>query len=260
MRYLAFLMLIAMTFAGAAKAQNIHTETVEYKQGTVTLEGYLAYDQSIQGKRPGIIIVHEWNGLGDYVKRRAEQLASLGYVAFAIDIYGKGIRPKTMEESSAQATIYRNDRALMRARALAGLEQLKSYKFVDPTKIAAIGYCFGGGVVLEMARAGDDLAGVVSFHGTLDTPNRADAKNIKGKVLVLQGASDPFVKRDQVEAFQDEMAGAGVDWQMVSYGGAVHGFTNPDNGLNASKGLAYNHEADMRSWDEMIRFFDELFK
>jgi dienelactone hydrolase len=260
MRFL-FIIIIAFTvFAGQPLAQKIHTETIEYKQDTTILEGYLAYDQTLQGPRPGIIIVHEWNGLGDYVKMRAEQLAKMGYVAFAIDIYGKGVRPKTQEESAAQATYYRNNRPLMRARAQAGLDLLSKNRLVDPTRIAAIGYCFGGGVVLELARSGADVAGIVSFHGNLDTPNTDDAKNIKGKVLVCHGGSDPYVTRDKVEAFQDEMTKAGVDWRMVMYGGAVHGFTNSANGTDPSKGLAYNKDADMRSWDEMKRFFDEIFK
>lgn len=238
----------------------LRTEVIEYKHGQTALEGYLAYDDSFSGTRPGVLVVHEWTGIGAYVKMRTEQLAKLGYVAFAIDMYGKGIRPTNAEEAGKQAGIYRADRQLMRARAEAGLEVLQKHKLVDPQRIAAIGYCFGGGVALELARSGADLKGVVSFHGTLDTPNPGDAKNIKGKVLVLHGADDPFVTAEQVTAFQEEMRKAKVDWQMVIYGGAVHSFTNPESGNDPSKGVAYNAEADRRSWQAMRDFFDEIFK
>jgi dienelactone hydrolase len=237
----------------------VRTETVEYKDGDTILQGFLAYDDSIKGPRPGVVVVHEWNGLGDYVKRRARQLAELGYVAFAVDIYGKGVRPKTTEESAKQAAIYRNDRALMRRRANAGLGVLMKQPLVDPKRIAAIGYCFGGGVVLEMARSGDDIAGVVSFHGNLDTPNPADAKNIRAKVLVLQGAEDPVAPIEQVAALEKEMDDARVDWYMVIYGNTVHGFTNPANGTDPSHGVAYNAESDRLSWREMRDFFDRIF-
>jgi len=148
----------------------------------------------------------------------------------------------------------------MRARAKAGLDQLLKNKLVDPKKIAVIGYCFGGGVALELARSGANIAGAVSFHGNLDTPNPDDAKNIKCRVLVLHGGNDPYVTRDNVNALWDEMTKAGVDWQMVVYSGAVHGFTNPANGSDLSKGVAYNEKADHRSWDEMRRFFNDIFK
>ncbi len=224
----------------------------------VSLEGYLAYDDTKE-KAPLVLIVHEWTGLGPYVKMRAEQIARLGYVAFAIDIYGKGVRPKNNKEASEQASIYRNDRELMRARALAGLLEIKRFPFVDQDKVAAIGYCFGGGVALEMARSGADLKGVVSFHGNLDTPDPADANNIKASVLVLHGASDPYVPQEQVRAFQDEMQKAKVDWYMVIYGNAVHSFTNPDSGDDPSLGAAYNKQADGRSWEAMKSFFEEIF-
>jgi dienelactone hydrolase len=243
-----------------AKAQAaIHTETVEYRQGDTVLEGYLAYDSSIKGKMPGVLIVHEWTGIGPYVKRRAEEIARLGYAGFAADIYGKGVRPKDAKEAAVQAGIYRADRKLMRLRAIAGLDQLKKFKFVDPQRIAAMGYCFGGGVALELARSGADISGVVSFHGTLDTPNPQDALNIKAKVLVCHGADDPYVSPEQVAAFQNEMRSAKVDWQMNIYGNAVHSFTNPDSGSDNSKGAAYNRKADLRSWEAMRSFFKEIF-
>lgn len=237
----------------------LRTQVVEYKQGDTVLEGYLAYDDAMTTKRPGVMVVHEWMGIGDYVKKRTEQLAQMGYVAFAADIYGKGIRPNNPKDAGAQADIYRNNRSLMRDRARAGLAVLQSNSFVDASRIAAIGYCFGGGVVLELARSGAPVVGVVSFHGNLDTPNPADAKNIKGKVLVLHGAIDPLVPKTQVDAFAKEMTDANVDWQLVAYGGAVHGFSNPGSGDDKSKGVAYDANADRRSFAAMKQFFAEVF-
>ena len=250
--------VVSLVVAVNAQAA-LRTQVVEYKQGNAVLEGYLAYDDAIQGKRPGVLVVHEWTGLGPYVKQRAEQLAKLGYVAFAADIYGKGIRPKNPQEAGAQAGIYRADRQLMRDRAKAGLMVLQKNALTDAQRVAAIGYCFGGGVVLEPARSGAPVAGVVSFHGNLDTPNAADAKNIKGRVLVLHGAEDPLVPVTQVEAFAKEMQSAKADWELVAYGGAVHSFSNPTSGNDNSKGIAYNEKADKRSFAAMQQFFAEIF-
>ncbi len=256
--HLGFIMAL-LTLTGVAEAKMV-TKTVDYRQGDTILEGYLAYDDAIKGKRPGVLVIHEWNGLGTYVKHRVEQLARLGYVAFGADIYGKGIRPATPEASAREAAKYRGaDRSLLRERARAGLEELRKQPNVDPGRLAAIGYCFGGTAVLELARSGAVLNGVVSFHGGLDTPNPADARNIRAKVLVLHGADDPHVPPQQVAAFQDEMRKGEVDWQMVFYGGAVHSFTNPDSGDDPSKGVAYNAKADRRSWEDMKVFFSEIF-
>jgi dienelactone hydrolase len=228
-------------------------------EGDTVLEGYLAYDDSVEGRRPGVVVVHEWYGLNDYARRRARMVAELGYVAFAADIYGKGKRAGNSEEAAALSAPYRKDRGLMRARANAALKRLKGYGFVDPARTAAIGYCFGGTTVLELARSGADVVGVVSFHGGLDTPDPGDARNIKGRVLALHGAEDPFVGPDKAEAFRREMSGAGVDWQMVYYGGAVHSFTNPASGSDPSDGTAYNERADRRSWKAMKVFLEEVF-
>ncbi|HEY9844781.1 MAG TPA: dienelactone hydrolase family protein, partial [Candidatus Caenarcaniphilales bacterium] len=236
----------------------LHTEVVEYRHGNTLLEGYLAYNNAVKGKRPGVLVVHEWTGLGPYVRRRTEQLAKMGYVAFAIDMYGKGVRPKDSKEAASQAQIYRSNRLLMRSRANTGLAQLQKHQLADINRIAAIGYCFGGGTVLELARSGADIAGVVSFHGNLDTPNFSDARNIKGKVLVLHGADDPLVPAAQVLAFQDEMRQAGVDWQLINYGGTVHSFTNPESGNDLAKGIAYNSQVDKRSLAAMKLFFAEI--
>ena len=251
--------VLALVIGTGAQAEMV-TKTIDYKDGDVTLEGFLAYDASISGKRPGILVVHEWTGLNDYARSRAQQLAEMGYVAFALDMYGKGVRPSNPQEASEQATKYRSDRQLMRRRARAGLDVLMGQELTDKAHVAAIGYCFGGGVALELARSGAPLAGVVSFHGNLDTPNPADARNIKGKILVCHGGDDPHVPQEQVLAFQKEMRDAGVDWQMNIYGGAVHSFTNPASGNDPSRGVAYNAEADHRSWQAMKDFFNEIFK
>lgn len=236
------------------------TKSVEYKHGVATLEGYLAYDDSFTGKRPGVLVIHEWKGLNDYAKMRADKLAGLGYVAFALDMYGEGIRPTDPKEASAQAAIYYKDRPLMRSRAQAGLDQLLANPLVDKSKVAVIGYCFGGSCALELARSGAPVAGTVTFHGGLTTPTPQDAVNVKGKVLVLHGGADPNVKPEDVAALEKEMTDAKVDWQVNIYSDAVHGFTNPANGDDPSKGVAYNARADARSWEAMKAFFAEIFK
>jgi dienelactone hydrolase len=258
MKYLLF--IIFVLFIATNVQAKLHTETVEYKEGDTVLEGYLAYDDAMKGMRPGVIIVHEWTGLGPYVKKRANELAELGYIAFAADIYGKGVRPKDHEEAARVSGIYFKDRSLMRARAKAGLQVLKNHELTDSSRIAAMGYCFGGATVLELARSGADIAGVVSFHGAIATPNPEDARNIKAKVLVFHGAEDPFMPQEAVLAFQNEMRKAGADWQMVILGGAVHSFTVPEAGNDPSKGIAYNEKADKRSWEIMKLFFKEIFR
>ena len=255
------LLLVAVVLLSANVARaGLHTEPIEYKHGDVVLEGYLAYDDSTQDKRPGVLVVHEWTGHNPYVRKRAEQLAGLGYVAFALDMYGKGVQAKDAKEAAQLASTYKNDRKLMRARANAGLDVLRKQPLVDTERLAAIGYCFGGTTVLELARGGADLAGVVSFHGDLATPTPEDARNIKGKVLALHGADDPFVPPAVVAAFEEEMRKGAVDWQLVKYGGAVHSFTNPGAGNDNSRGAAYNEKADHRSWEAMKVFFAEILK
>jgi len=237
----------------------IKTEVISYKQGGTALEGYLAYDDAKPGKKPGVVVVHDWMGMGPYVKMRTEQLAGLGYIAFAADIYGKNVRPKDAKQASEQVGKFKGDRPLLRARAQAALDVLKKDPRVDPTKLAAMGYCFGGTTSLELARSGADVKGVVSFHGSLATPTPDDAKQIKGRVLVLHGADDPHVPLAEVNAFEDEMRKAGVDWVLVKYSGAVHAFTEPAAGNDNAKGVAYNEKADKRSFEEMRRFFSEIF-
>jgi dienelactone hydrolase len=252
---------LLLSFAAALGARAaIKTEVVEYRQGDAVLEGFVAYDDSVKTRRPGIVVVHQWKGLGDNERRRAVMLAELGYVAFAADIYGKGVRPSSPQEAGPLAGKYKNDRPLLRARVAAALDQLRGMPGVDGKKIAAIGYCFGGTTVLELARSGAEIAGVVSFHGALGTPAPGDAANIRCKVLALHGADDPFVPPAEVSAFENEMKAAKVDWQLVQYGGAVHSFTMwaEDGSFNA--GSKYHKDADRRSWEAMRQFFAEIFR
>lgn len=257
---IAILITPIWTIITSAQTPNtLKTQVIEYRQGDAVLEGYLAYDPSQTGKRPGVLVVHEWKGLDEYAKSRTEQLARLGYVAFAADIYGKGIRPQTPEEARTQATLYRSNRALLRERVNAALAELRKQPQTDGERLGAIGYCFGGTTVLELARSGADIEGVVSFHGGLDSPNSQDGKQIKSKVLVLHGADDPLVSQEDIKAFEQEMRAGNVDWQMVNYGGTVHSFTNPKAGNDPSKGSAYNPDSDRRSFEAMKVFFEEIF-
>lgn len=252
---------VAVLLSALPLGAEIVEKTVEYSHGDVTLEGFHSYDDEVEGKRPSILIIHQWTGLTDYEKMRARMLADMGYNVFAADIYGKGIRPQPPAAGN-EAGKYKGDRELYRARMLAGLEILKADERTDETRIAAIGYCFGGTGVLELARAGTDIAGVVSFHGGLGTSSGMEAKkaDLKAKVLCLHGAVDPFVPAEEVAAFQAEMTAAKADWQMVSYGGAVHAFTQKFAGDDTSKGAAYDAKADARSWKDMQQFFAEIFQ
>jgi dienelactone hydrolase len=252
-------LLFAVLISASSVRAEIRTANVEYKEGKTTLEGFLAYDDSAHGKRPGILIVHQWKGLTDYEKKRAEMLAKLGFVAFAADIYGKSIRPQDIQAAGAESGKYKNNRTLLRARANAGLSELKQQPNVDTSKLAAIGYCFGGMGVIELARSGANIAGVVSFHGALDSPKPEEGRNIKCKVLALHGADDPFVPAKDVAAFENEMRQAKVDWELVKYGGAVHSFTDWNMKGDALPGAQYNEKADQRSWQAMQDFFQEIF-
>lgn len=247
-------------FLAVSASAEIKTQTIQYRDGDTVLEGYAAYpSEAASDSRPGILVVHQWTGQTQYEQRRCRELADLGYVAFALDIYGKGIRPKNNTQAGQEAGRYKNDRDLYRRRLNLGLEQLRLLTPCDAEKIAAIGYCFGGTGVLELARSGAEIDGVVSFHGGLDSPNPDDGKNISSKILVCHGEQDPFVPASDIEAFQKELNDANVDWQMILYSGAVHSFTQPMAGDDPSKGAAYNAAADRRSWSAMKIFFDELF-
>jgi len=252
--------LLALLFAASVARATVKFEKVEYKQGDTTCEGLLVYDDMFQGKRSGILVAHQWKGLTDYEKRRAELLALRGLTVLCADVYGKGIRAENPKDAATLAGKYKADRPLLRARINAALDFLRKQDRVNPQRIAAIGYCFGGTTVLELARSGADVKGVVSFHGGLSSPAPADAKNIKCKVLALHGANDPFVPPEEVQAFEKEMRDANVDWQFVAYGGAVHAFTDKGAGNDSSKGAAYNAQADLRSWREMKMFLDEVLR
>ncbi len=243
---------------GLLKAE-IKETPVEYKSGDVACEGLHVVDTARSGKLPSVLIIHQWTGLSDNEKMRARMLAELGYNVFAADIYGKGIRPQP-PAAGQEAGKYKTNRKLYRERMLSALEVLSKDPQTDVSKIAAIGYCFGGTGVIELARSGALIKGVVSFHGGLDSPTPADGKNIKGKVLALHGADDPFVPAKDIAAFEQEMKDAKVDYKLVSYPGAVHAFTQKAAGNDNSKGAAYNEAADKASWEEMKAFFARIFK
>jgi dienelactone hydrolase len=259
MKLLPCLVLFATMLTGTQAA--LVEKSVTYKQGDAELEGFQVYDDAVTGKRPAVLVIHQWTGLSEYEKRRSRMLAEMGYNVFAADIYGKGIRPQP-PEAGKFAGKYKNDRTLYRARLVAALDILKADEHTNPSKISAIGYCFGGTGVLELARAGTEIAGVVSFHGGLDAAAgmEATAGKIPAKVLVLHGAVDPYVPADQVMAFGKEMSESKADWQFVAYGGAVHSFTHAEAGDDPSKGAAYDAAADRRSWAAMQTFFAEIFK
>ena len=231
---------------------------LDYKAGDVPCEGWQAYDDATSGKRPGVLIIHQWTGVSDHEKEAARKLAALGYNVLVADIYGKGVRPQP-PAAGKEAGKYKADRALLRARANAALDVLARDTRTDAAKLAATGYCFGGTAVIELARSGAPVKGVVSFHGGLDSPTPADGKHIKGKVLALHGADDPFVAAKDVAAFTAEMKAHGVDWKLVSYPGAVHSFTHKAAGNDHSKGAAYNADADRDSWFQMEQFLKRLF-
>lgn len=254
-----FAMAFAFTISAMVSEAAIVKKNLEYNLAGKKYEGYIAYDDT-KKTAPGVLIAHNWMGVTDETKSNADQLAELGYVAFALDIYGKGVRPKNVEEASALATGFKKDRIPLRNRMHQGLKVLKEQKNVDKNKIAVLGYCFGGTAALELARAGGDVKGIVTFHGGLDSPKPADGAKIKGRVLALHGADDPYVPATDLAAFEDEMRKNKIDWQLVKYGGAVHSFTEKAAGNDNSKGAAYNATADKRSWDTMRTFLAELFQ
>jgi len=240
----------------------IKTVEVSYREDDTLLKGMLAYDDAIEGKRPGVLGVHEWWGQNDYARRRAKMLAELGYTALAVDMYGDGKTADHPKDASAFSSAVGGNLPLAKARFDAALNLLKKDPTVDAARIAAIGYCFGGGIVINMARMGEDLAGVVSFHGSLGTNSPAKKGDIKTRLLVLNGAEDPFTKPQQIAAFKKEMDDAGADYRFVNYPGAKHSFTNPDAdkfGKEFGLPLEYNEQADKDSWQQMQDFFREIF-
>lgn len=257
---LALMLTLAIPVVGSAKVVG---KAVEYKAGDVTLKGYLAYDTGVKGKRPGIIVVHEWWGLTEYPKMRARMLAKLGYVAFAADMYGDGKTANNPADAQKYAGESMKDPAALKSKFLAAMDFLKQDKRVDNARIGAIGYCYGGGVVLNMARAGVDMKGVVSFHGSLGAVIPAEKGNIKAKLLVCSGGADKFITEKNVEDFKKEMNDAGADMKYTSYEGALHAFSNPEAtalGKKFNMPIAYNKKADKASWKDMQKFFKQLFK
>lgn len=253
---LALLAAFALTAPAAAA---IKTETVKYQAGETALVGYLAFDDGHKGQRPGVIVVHEWWGLNDHARKQAERLAAAGYVAFAVDMYGEGKVTTHPEDAGKWASAIRQTEGLGKVRFAAGYDLLAKNPHVRPNQIAAIGYCFGGAVVLAMAEAGADLKGVVSFHGALPQEPITAGTVIKAKILVNHGAADTLITAEQVATFQKNITDAGADWQFNSFGGAKHSFTNPNAAAAGMDVLAYNEPADRRSWQAMLDFFAEIF-
>ncbi|MDF1753558.1 MAG: dienelactone hydrolase family protein [Verrucomicrobiales bacterium] len=246
--------IFAFTLSTGIGLSGIVEKPVEYESAGANCEGWHVYDDSVEGKQASVLIVHQWTGLTDYEKMRARMLAEAGYNVFALDIYGKGIRPKP-PEAGQMAGKYKGDRDLYRTRLTDGLNVLKGFPQTDSSKIAAIGYCFGGTGVLELARSGAEIAGVVSFHGGLGTPTPEDANDIVCEVVVLHGAADPHVPVSEVADFHSEMLNGNVLYTFTAYPDAVHAFTQKMAGNDPSKGAAYNAEADEKSWEAMKSFF-----
>lgn len=261
MKIKLYVLLVGLLFSVQVQAE-IVTEVVDYSDGEISMKGYITHDDSIKGKRPGIIVVHEWWGHNDYAKRRARMLAKLGYSAIALDMYGGGKNASHPKDAGMFAGEVKKNMAVAEKRFMAAYNLLQKQEHVAKDKVAAIGYCFGGGIVLEMARRGVELDGVVSFHGSLGTKSVAKRGKVKAKVLVLNGEVDPFVKQTEIAIFKDEMRAARVDFEFISYPNAKHAFTNPGADKFGNKfkiPLAYNKAADENSWAEMKRFFDEIF-
>lgn len=253
------LLFVFLLFAISACSSHTITETVEYRHGDLVMKGYVAHGHIGAQRVPAVMIAPEWTGVNDYAKSRARQLAELGYVAFVVDPYGDGREAENMTEAAQLSAQLKGDPVTLRSRMYAAFEYLKSRSDVDTTRIAVIGYCFGGTCALELARAGAGVSGVVSFHGGLSTPMPAHAGSIVAPILVLHGADDPLVPPVQVDAFRAEMETAKTRMELIAYPGAVHGFTNPGNGDDPSRGVAYNAEADKESWAKMNEFFATIF-
>ncbi len=238
----------------------VQTKVIHYEHEGTPLTGYLYWDDASTEKRPGVLVIHEWWGLNDYAKSRAKKLAELGYVSFAADLYGDGRvteRPAQAQEWMLEITA---DVEFWRERAALGLAQLRKSELVDADKLAAIGYCFGGGSVLQMAYGGAPVRGVVSFHGSLPAAPAERKGKITSKILVLHGYADRFLSPELVADFQAKLEAAGADWEMDSYGGVRHSFTNPQAGKFGIENLRYDPQADARSWQRMQAFFREIFE
>ena len=255
-------MFLALTWALPAGAAVV-AEEIEYNDAGLSMKGYLVYDDALTEKRPGVLVVHEWWGHNDYARKRARMLAKLGYVALAVDMYGDGKQAMHPDDAGKFADEVMQNAATARGRFEAALKVLQNHSATDSERIAAIGYCFGGGVVLHMARAGLDLDGVVSFHGSLKTQTPAEAGAVKAPILVCHGVKDPLVPPEQVGEFMREMTAAGADLSFTAYPEATHSFTNPEADQFAEKfdlPIGYDASADQRSWAQMQAFFERIFK
>jgi dienelactone hydrolase len=257
MRQMALAALVVLSTGSIAMAE-IKTETVTYTHNGTSLKGFLAWDDAISGKRPGVLVVHEWWGLNDYARKRAEMLAQLGYVAFACDMYGEGKVAAHPQEAGKFATEVRSNVKTWQGRAQAALKVLQENDKVDPKRLAAIGYCFGGSTALQLAFTGADIKATVSFHGALTPPTEEQAKAIKAKILVCHGALDSFIPEKVCQDFRAALEKGNVDYQFIYYAGARHGFTVA-GAEKKMEGLAHNANADRRSWEEMKRLFNEVF-
>jgi len=259
-RYLS--LIIAVWLVGFAAPTNgeIVTESITYEHDGVTLVGYLAYDDAHDGPRPGVMVVPEWWGLNDYAKHRARMLAELGYVAFACDMYGEGKVTNDAEQAGQWSGRMYNNPDLWRARALAGLEQLTGHERVDADKCFAIGYCFGGSTVTQLAYAGAPLLGVVSFHGSLPMPKEGETPHIQAELLICHGEADPLVKPEAVSKFKAKLDELDATYTFIGYADAKHSFTNPDADKHGMDPVGYNKRADLRSWQHMRTFFDSLLR
>jgi len=253
------LFIVVLLFANTVFA-TVKKENVDYAAGATKLEGFVAYDDADSTKKPAVIVIHDWLGVTDHTKQKAEELSKMGYVAFAADIFGKNTRPKDQKEAAEFAGKYKADIPLLRERVRAAYDKVAAMPNVDAKKIVVMGYCFGGTTALELGRSGAALAGIASFHGGLGTPNPADGKNIKAPVLVMHGADDPYVPAKEVEAFKKEMKDAKVKLSFVAYPGAVHSFTIPGAGNDKTKGAAYDADADKKSWVEFSKFLKRVAK
>ena len=260
MKYLSRFGLAILALATSVNAAaEIRSEAVSYRDGDLELTGHVYWDDSISGKRPGVLVVHEWWGLNEYAKWRAGQLAEMGYVAFAADMYGGDRVTIHPEQAQEWATATTSSLDAWRQRGLAALEQLRGHQLTDDSRMAAIGYCFGGSTVMQLAYAGADLKGVVSFHGSLPPPNGSEANNIKGRVLVEHGNDDGFIPAERVSKFKSTLGDAGVNLTFHGYDGVRHGFTNPDANSYGIDNVKYDPQADEASWSSMQQFFREIF-
>jgi len=258
MRGTIFALLAVFSVSLSAEAA-VQTKTVDYKVEGKTFKGFLAWDDAAKGKRPGVLVFPEWWGLNEYARKRAEQLAGMGYVALAVDMYGDGKTTNHPDEAKAMVTAIRKDVKEWEVRAKAALEVLKNNDMVDNTKIAAIGYCFGGSTALQLAYSGADFAAAVSFHGALLVPDEKQTAAVKAKLLICHGAADPFIPDEMAQKTRAALDKGNVDYAMIYFGGAQHSFTNPDADKKGLPGMRYNAHADQRSWEAMTGMFHEVF-